>query len=104
MFKKIRQLVDLFKKKTSSPLKKSSIYNAEKTVEEINQKIKKKLKLKQNFIVLSRFEAYFNFLQKLGLRKDFQLLTTHDSLILRGSSFRPLIINENNDKLIYQTY
>ena len=100
MFKKIRQLVDLFKKKTSSPLKKSSIYNAEKTVEEINQKIKKKLKLKQNFIVLSRFEAYFNLLQKLGLRKDFQLLTTHDSLILRGSSFRPLIINENNDKLI----
>ena len=96
----IKKLIVLLKKKYYSVSQKSSIYNAKEAVEEINQKIKKKLKIKENFINLTRFENYFEFLQKLGLRKDFQLLTTRDSLILRGSSFRPLIINENNDKLI----
>ena len=100
MIEKIKKLIVLFKKKFYSVSQKTSIYNAKEVVEEINQKIKKKLKVKENFINLTRFENYFEFLQKLGLRKDFQLLTTRDSLILRGSSFRPLIINENNDKLI----
>ena len=100
MLEKIRKLFTLFKKKFYTTAQKSSIYNAEEAVAEINQKIQKKLKIKENFISLSRFENYFNLLQNLGLRSDFQLLTTRDSLILRGSSFRPLIINENNDKLI----
>ena len=100
MIEKIRKLIVLFKKKFYSVSQKSSIYNAKEVVEEINQKIKKKLKIKSNFINLARFENYFEFLQKLGLQKNFQLLTTRDSLILRGSSFRPLIINENNDKLV----
>jgi hypothetical protein len=101
VLEKIKKLIILTKKKFFyTAYQKSSIYNAKAAVEEINQKIRKSLKIKQDFIVLSRFENYFNLLRNLGLRSDFQLLTTYDSIVLRGSIFRPLIINENNNKLI----
>jgi uncharacterized protein YeaC (DUF1315 family) len=70
VFEKIRKLIVLFKKKFYSTSQKSSIYNAEEVVEETNQKIKKKLKIKENFIDLASFENYFELLQKFGLRKD----------------------------------
>ena len=99
MLNKIKQLITLLRKKLfgRSP---ETIYHNELSVDRINAKIRSELKIKKNFINLSHYEAYFAFLKKLGLWKSFQILSTRDSLILRGSSIRPLTINENNDKMI----
>ena len=99
MLNKIKQLITLLRKKLfgGSP---ETIYHNELSVNRINAKIKSELRIKKDFINLSNYEAYFAFLKKLGLWKSFQILSTRDSLILRGSSICPLIINKNNDKMI----
>lgn len=99
MLNKIRQLIILLRKKIFER-SSENIQHSELSINRINTKIRSELKTKQNFINLARYEIYFAFLEKLGLRRNFQILTSKDSLILRGSSFRPLVINENNDKII----
>lgn len=99
MLNKIKQLINLLRKKFfSSSLK--TIHHNELSVNRINAKIKSELRIKQDFINLSHYEIYFAFLKKLGLWRSFQILSTKDSLILRGNNIRPLVINENNDKII----
>jgi predicted alpha/beta-fold hydrolase len=100
MLNKIRQLITLLRKKLFGRSPKT-IHHNELSVNRVNAKIKSELKIKRDFINLSHYEVYFAFLRKLGLWKSFQILSTRDSLILRGSSVRPLIINENNDKMIF---
>ena len=99
MLNKIKQLVTLLRKKFfgGSP---GTIYHNELSVNRINNKIKSELGIKRDFINLLHYEAYFAFLKKIGLWRNFQVLSTKDLLILRGSNIRPLIINENNDKII----
>lgn len=99
MLNKIKQLINLLRKKFfgSSP---KTIHHNELSVNRINAKIKSELRIKQDFINLSHYEIYFAFLKKLGLWRSFQILSTKDSLILRGNNIRPLVINENNDKII----
>lgn len=99
MLNKIKQLVILLRKKFfgRSP---ETIYHNELSVNRINAKIKSELRTKRDFIDLPRYEIYFAFLKKLGLWRNFQILSTKDLLILRGNNIRPLIINENNDKVI----
>lgn len=100
MLNKVKQLIVLLRKKIfgRSP---ETIYHSELSINRVNAKIKSELKIKRDFVNISRYEAYFAFLRKLGLWRSFQILSTRDSLILRGNSIRPLIINENNDKMIF---
>src|SRR4051812_5644910 len=99
MLNKIKQLINLLRKKILGGSPKT-IHHSELSVNRINAKIKSELRIKQDFINLAHYEIYFNFLKKLGLWKNFQILSTKDSLILRGNNIRPLVINENNDKII----
>ena len=87
-------------KKRIFPHSQWTIEDSELSVNQINAKIRDKLGIRKNFIVLSRYETYFSFLQDLGLWRNFQILSSKDSIIIRGSSIRPLVINENNDKAI----
>jgi hypothetical protein len=99
MLYKIKQLIIVLWKRFLGDSPKN-IHHSELSVNRVNAKIKSELKIRQDFINLNRYEIYFAFLKKLGLQRNFQILSTKDSLILRGSNIRPLIINENNDKVI----
>lgn len=99
MLNKIKQLVTLLRKKLFGRSPKT-IYHNELSVNRINAKIKFELRIKRDFIDLPCYEIYFAFLKKIGLWRNFQVLSTKDLLILRGNNIRPLIINENNDKMI----
>jgi alpha-beta hydrolase superfamily lysophospholipase len=55
---------------------------------------------KRDAVDVNAYQKYFNFLEKLGLREDFSVITTHDGLVLYATIFRPLLINKNNDKMI----
>ncbi|RHZ37233.1 alpha/beta hydrolase [endosymbiont GvMRE of Glomus versiforme] len=100
MFGKIKKMFLFFWKKRVFPNSQGTIEDSELSVDQVNAKIRDKLKTRQNFIVLSRYETYFSFLKNLGLWKNFQILSTEDSIVLRGSNIRPLVINENNEKVI----
>lgn len=99
MFSKIKKTILLLKKRffLRSP---KTIFNSKLNIDQTNAKIKAELGINQNFINLAHYEVYFSFLKNLGLWHNFQILSTEDSLILRGSIIRPLVINENNDKVI----
>ena len=66
----------------------------------VNNKIKKKLQIKLNFVNLKEYRNYFNFLKQLGLMNVFLILTSIDKIRLLGNHLKPLIVNENNNKLI----
>ncbi|RHZ36897.1 alpha/beta hydrolase [endosymbiont GvMRE of Glomus versiforme] len=100
MLGKIKKMLIFLWKKRVFPNSQGAIKDSELSVDQINTKIRDKLKTRKNFIVLSRYETYFSFLKDLGLWKSFQILSTKDSIVLRGSNIRPLVINENNDKVI----
>jgi len=100
MLNKIKQLIIQLRKKILDSSSPKTIYHNELSVKRINTKIKSELKIKKDFVNLSFYESYFNFLKKLGLWRSFQILSTKDSLILRGNSIYPLTINKNNDKMI----
>ncbi|CAG8628675.1 9821_t:CDS:2, partial [Ambispora leptoticha] len=46
------------------------------------------------------YQKYLDFLEKLNLREDFSMITTHDGLVLYATIIRPLIINKNNNKVV----
>ncbi|CAH1755894.1 1408_t:CDS:2 [Entrophospora sp. SA101] len=66
----------------------------------INDKIKLLGGAKKDVIDVIAYQKYFDFLEKLGLREEFSIITAHDSLVLYGTIIRPLIINANNNKLV----
>ena len=66
----------------------------------INDKIKLLKGTNKNKIKVVAYQKYFSFLEKLGLREDFSVITTQDELVLSATIFRPLIINANNDKVV----
>ena len=100
MFGKIKKLLHFLWKKRIFSHSQGTIEGSELSVDQVNAKIRDKLGTRKNFIVLSRYEIYFSFLQDLGLWRNFQILSSKDSIIIRGNSIRPLVINENNDKVI----
>ena len=67
MFGKIKKMFLFLWKKRVFPNFKGTIKDNELSVDQINAKIRDKLKTRQNFIVLSRYETYFSFLKDLGL-------------------------------------
>ena len=66
----------------------------------INDKIKLLKGTNKNAINVVAYQKYFDFLEKLGLREDFSVITTHDGLVLYATIIRPLLINENNNKSV----
>src|SRR5439155_8569721 len=46
------------------------------------------------------YKKFFNFLKKLGLREDFNVITIYDELELYATINRPLIINANKNKVV----
>lgn len=94
----ITKIINLIKK-IFIPVK-PDILGSELSVEKINNKIKSYLGVNKDFIVISHYKNYFDFLEKIGFQNDFQILIDDDKLVLSGTWIKPLIINENNQKLI----
>lgn len=68
-----------------------------------NEKIKKITGKDENVIDFFAYKKYFDFFDKLGLKEDFKIITstdTEEKLTLYGSIINPLLINENNNKII----
>ena len=78
----------------------SSVTDSRVSIEMINDKIKLIKGSKKDAINVVAYQKYFVFLEKLGLREDFSVVTIHDGLVLHATIFRPLLINKNNDKMI----
>ncbi|MCE8163567.1 MAG: alpha/beta fold hydrolase [Candidatus Moeniiplasma glomeromycotorum] len=77
-----------------------SIADNRVAIEVINDKIKLLKGTSKDTINIIAYRKYFEFLEKLGLREEFTIITTRDELILSATIFRPLIINANNNKVI----
>jgi hypothetical protein len=82
------------------PLSSPSIGDIDTSINIINDKIKFLKGNSKNLINLKSYINYFNLLEKLGLRDDFDIITTEDNLLLSGSIIRPILINNNNSKLV----
>jgi len=78
---------------------KSTVFTEGSFTGIINDKIKRKTGIKE-FICLREYEKYFTFLRELKLCEDFQITTTYDYLILKGTYIKSPVFNENNKKLI----
>ncbi|CAG8509168.1 10672_t:CDS:2 [Racocetra fulgida] len=70
------------------------------SIAEINKKINLLLTTKKHYVNFSAYEKYFDFLSELGLREDFEINTTQDKIVLRGTSLRPLLLNSHNQKVL----
>jgi len=66
----------------------------------INDKIKLLKGSKKNAIDVIAYKKYFDFLEKLGLKEDFSVITVHDGLVLYATIIRPILVNENNNKVV----
>lgn len=99
MLGRIRKMIILIKKKFFYR-SQHNISDSELSVESINNKIKAKLGTDQDFVNIKRYENYFSFLRLLGLWRNFQILTTKDRIMICGNHIKPLIFNENNNKII----
>src|ERR1700722_19442221 len=77
-----------------------SIADTQVSIEVINDKIKLLKETSEDTINVVAYQKYFNFLERLGLREDFSVITTHDELVLDATIFRPSLINANNNKAI----
>lgn len=77
-----------------------SIGDTETSLKIINDKIKLITGTSKNSVDLSAYEKYFDFLEKLGLREEFSIITTEDNLTLYGTSIRPILVNNNNRKIV----
>ena len=82
------------------PFSSPSIIDVETSIDLINDKIRLLTGTSENLVNLKSYERYFNFLEKLGLREDFNVITTENSLVLFGSVIRPILINGNNKKVL----
>ncbi|CAJ0749357.1 23742_t:CDS:2 [Entrophospora sp. SA101] len=93
IFKRIHSIFTLSR---SNP----SISDAQVSVDIINDKIKLLKGTSKNSINLLAYQKYFDFLERLDLKEEFTITTTHDDLILSGTSIQPILSNENNRKVI----
>ncbi|CFW92793.1 Putative hydrolase [endosymbiont DhMRE of Dentiscutata heterogama] len=77
-----------------------NVTDVQTSIEIINDKIKLIKGTNKNKINVVAYQKYFNFLEKLGLREDFWVITAYDELMLDVTLIRPLLINKNNNKVI----
>lgn len=94
LFKKVRKML------APVPLSSPSVGDTETSIDIVNDKIKLLRGDSENLINLKAYINYFNFLERLGLREDFDIITTEGNLLLSGSIIRPILINDNNSKLV----
>jgi hypothetical protein len=78
----------------------SNVTDARVSIEMINDKIKLLKGSKKDAVNVTAYQKYFDFLEKLGLREEFSVITVHDRLVLYATIIRPLIINKNNNKAV----
>ena len=78
----------------------SGVTDSRVSIEMVNDKIKLLKDSKKDAVNVIAYQKYFDFLEKLGLKENLNVITTHDSLVLYATIFRPLLINKNNDKMI----
>lgn len=77
-----------------------SIDDTEVSIGIINDKIELLSGTNENKINVASYKKYFDFLEKLGLKKDFDIVTTYDETILYATIFYPILINKNNNKVV----
>jgi predicted alpha/beta-fold hydrolase len=70
------------------------------SIDIINDKIKLLKGTSKDTINVIAYQKYFTFLEKLGLREEFSVVTIQDELVLHATIFRPLLINKNNNKVV----
>ncbi len=99
MFRKIKGFFRLLKKKFLVA-GRYNVNEYEISERKINIKIKSKLGTGLNFIDEKQYKNYFEFFNQLGLKRNFQIITSLGNLILFGSHIKPIIINKNNNKII----
>ncbi|WNE41531.1 MAG: Putative aminoacrylate hydrolase RutD [Mycoplasmataceae bacterium] len=77
-----------------------TIKSIENSLLKINKKIWEKTNKKEKSISFESYEKYFSTLKSLGLWEDFEIITTNDNLIIKGSVIKSPLINDNNEKTI----
>jgi predicted alpha/beta-fold hydrolase len=76
------------------------VADARVSIEIINDKIKLLTGTSKDKINLVAYQKYFEFLDKLGLKEEFTVYTTQDNLTLSAARIQPVLVNENNHKLV----
>ncbi|WNE40752.1 MAG: 2-succinyl-6-hydroxy-2,4-cyclohexadiene-1-carboxylate synthase [Mycoplasmataceae bacterium] len=78
-----------------------SIIDTEASIGIINDKIKLLKGIEKDSIDVKSYQKFFNFLEEIGLRKDFDITTTYDESTLYVTLFQPILINsKKNNKII----
>src|SRR4051794_16241617 len=77
-----------------------SILDSKVSISIINDKIKLLKGTGKNSINTLAYQKYFDFLERLGLSEEFIITTTRDNLMLQGIIIRPILISENNRKVV----
>lgn len=77
-----------------------TIKSVERSIEKVNRKISIHNNHNEKSISFNDYDNYFNTLKSLGLWEDFEILTTNDNLIIKGSVISSPLINNNNEKII----
>ena len=77
-----------------------SVTDVQASIGIINDKIKLLKGTNKDKIDVVAYQKYFDFLEKLGCREEFSVITTHDGLVLYATIIRPLLINKNNNKVV----
>jgi hypothetical protein len=80
------------------PIQKLRVSDSKNSINVVNDKIR--LFGGDEQIDIEKYEKYFNFLEKLGLREDFYIKTVSDESEISGSFIRPVIKNKKNNKLV----
>jgi dipeptidyl aminopeptidase/acylaminoacyl peptidase len=88
-------------KKIFSPISTTpSVADVRVSIGIINDKIKLLKGTNKDVVNVVAYQKYFDFLEKLGLREEFSVITVHDGLVLYATIIRPLIVNANNNKVV----
>lgn len=77
-----------------------NINDAKVSIGIINDKIKLLSGTNEDAINIDSYQKYFNFLEKLGLRKDFDITANYDESLLYASIFRPILTSNKNNKVV----
>ena len=77
-----------------------TVLDSQVSISIINDKIKLLKGTSRDSIKPVAYQKYFDFLERLGLSEEFNVTTTRDNLILQGTSIQPVLINENNRKVV----
>jgi dipeptidyl aminopeptidase/acylaminoacyl peptidase len=96
----LKKVYKLVRRVFSSKLNTPSVTDVQVSIGIINDKIKLLKGSGKDKIDIVAYQKYFDFLEKIGLREEFSVITTHDELVLNASIIRPLIISDNNNKVV----